>query len=271
VIAARDIVPPVLVRAVQRRRRRCVPYPTYEAAAAACGPGYHEAALCDVVFRKTVRYRDTLSDTAPLDLDEAALRMTLALSLASRGRELNVLDFGGACGAHYFLARAVLRDHPALRWTVVETAAMIDRARPLEDGCLRFVPEVQSAHRDGRGPDVVFSSGALQYVPDPCVALERLLACGAPIVLLLRTALSNDGDLVGVQTTRLSQNGPGPMPSNVDDATIRYPIVAASRRRFEEIVSRRYGIRHRFAQERGAYWFGGRPVEMHSWLLENRT
>ena len=40
-----------------------------------------------------------------------------------------VLDFGGAAGTHYFIAKSILSDDIALDWRVVETTQMVKQAQ----------------------------------------------------------------------------------------------------------------------------------------------
>lgn len=65
------------------------------------------------------------------------------------------------------------------------------------------------------GVDLLFSSGTLQYVPDPTSCLSSLLSVGATNLFIGRMALSSAGAFAQVQTSRLSDNGPGLMPSGL--------------------------------------------------------
>ena len=96
--------------------------------------GTEEDVKVTVVYEKTKRYRDLLMSQRPLVPDITALRTFVGLSLAISKKELNVVDFGGACGAHYFLAKALIGNRINLRWHVVETPTMANIARGLEDG-----------------------------------------------------------------------------------------------------------------------------------------
>jgi putative methyltransferase (TIGR04325 family) len=83
--------------------------------------GYEHSELVDVIFRKTVAF-------APRDMwPEMAGAAT-------------VLDFGGACGLHYKQAQS-----SSVRWAVVETPAMAERARALASDKLRFFTSISDA------------------------------------------------------------------------------------------------------------------------------
>ena len=88
---------------------------------------YEDADLVETVFRKTVAAR------AAQPIDAVTAKLALAWLIGSPRR---VLDFGGACGGRYFALRDLI---PAdVTWHVVETPAMVARARELEDDRLRF-------------------------------------------------------------------------------------------------------------------------------------
>jgi hypothetical protein len=49
----------------------------------------------------------------------------------------SVLDFGGGCGIHYKQAKS-----PDVRWAVVETRMMVDRASELATDKLKFFADI---------------------------------------------------------------------------------------------------------------------------------
>src|SRR5260370_29784385 len=85
--------------------------------------GYDEPDLVEVIFQKTRAY-DPHGDWPEM------------VGFSS------VLDFGGGCGLHYKLAR---RQSPDIRWAVVETPAMLERASELATEKLRFFTDISDA------------------------------------------------------------------------------------------------------------------------------
>jgi hypothetical protein len=82
-------------------------FPDFAAALAACGPGYDDADIADVVAHKTA---------LPVDhrmyAPEQAINSILAVGIAAAevtDRPLTVLDFGGGCGFHYFRVVPTIR------------------------------------------------------------------------------------------------------------------------------------------------------------------
>jgi putative methyltransferase (TIGR04325 family) len=164
--------------------------------------GYEQPELIEVIFQKTKAYRPNTA------WDESAK---------------TVLDFGGGCGLHYKEARL------DARWAVVETAAMVQRAKELATEQLQFFASVKAA-ADWLGEiDLMHSNGALQYTQDPEAVLNDLVSLRAKIMLWRRVSLSAS-KRVGLQTTRLVDNGPGRV--NIKNKLVTYPVTQISEKDF---------------------------------------
>lgn len=194
-------------------------YPDYASALAACGQGYSDADIADVIAYKA---------KFPLDVaqyfPEPALNTLVALGIASgtiTSRPLSVLDYGGGCGFHYFQAERVFGP---MRWAIVESEPMATRASEVGQGRFVAFSGIGPACAWLGNPDLVHTSGTLQYVPDPIASLEELLALRAPYLMLARFPVWSGETKVGTQTSHLSGNGIGPMPAHVRDRVVRYPI-----------------------------------------------
>lgn len=155
--------------------------------------GYEQPELVDLIFRKTVAFKPAA------DWPEIAGAST-------------VLDFGGGCGLHYKQAAS-----PDVRWAVVDTPAMVARARELSTDHLQFFTTIKDAAA-WLGPiDVVHSNGAIQYAPNPSEILRDLCALRATKMLWYRVLLGEGRD---VQTSYLGDNGPGTIP--VAEKVVRF-------------------------------------------------
>jgi hypothetical protein len=129
--------------------------------------GYENPELVEVIFQKTKVFRPTETWT---EIDGAR----------------TVLDFGGGCGIHYKMMQS-----PSVRWAVVETPAMADRASEIATENLRFFSSISDAAAWLGVIDVMHSSGALQYARDPVGALRELCSLDAKVMLWKRVALSD--------------------------------------------------------------------------------
>lgn len=214
-------------------------YASYEEALAATGSsGYQQQQLVSVVCEKTRVLQEYLNQGGSLDL--SALRPLVGILLARQGSPadvpLNVIDFGGAAGAHYFSARRVLSPEFKLRWTVIETEAMADAASSLWPGHeeLRFATLDSFVEGQTKANplqlDLVLTSSALQYTPNPLRTLRTLLNLRAQSLFITRTPFSDlETTVITVQKSRLADNGPGPLPRRFTDCDMLYPITFLSK------------------------------------------
>lgn len=193
--------------------------------------------------------------------------LALAVVAARRGDHLTCLDFGGAAGAHYLLAKDLFGDRVSFQWNVVETSVLAGlAARRMAGDELRFFSDLGAAAASP--PDLLISSGTLQYMPDPIEQLKVLTAVGAGHIFLTRLALA-DVPLekrVIVQKTTLSRNGPGKLPPGFVDEPVSYPATFVDRQEFERVLSENYKIELVFLEDRGTFTIGKEPVSMYGYL-----
>jgi putative methyltransferase (TIGR04325 family) len=218
-----------------------------EAAAHCEGFGYETTELVELIFQKTEAYRARCSRSGPptMGLPESLLLAALGMAIGRDPGVVRVLDFGGACGAHYFLTRAIFPGSPRLDWRVVETPAMFARAAALGDDELRFFPSIEAATEGFDDVDVVHSSSALQYTANPAEVLDSLLNLKAPMIVLTRLPLTTAAaPRIEIQESRLIDNGPGPVPPGIQvaDKRARYPITFLPQAAFEAQFARAYAL-----------------------------
>jgi putative methyltransferase (TIGR04325 family) len=156
--------------------------------------GYESEELVETIFDKTIAY-DPAGD------------WPLVAGISS------VLDFGGGAGLHYKLAR---KQAPDIRWAVVETPAMARRARQLATNRLMFFSDIHEA-ADWLGEiELMHSNGAIQYVPEATETIRTLCAIRPSMMAWYRVPISDADAKAEVQTSFLSDNGPGSLPTSKD-------------------------------------------------------
>jgi putative methyltransferase (TIGR04325 family) len=257
----RDFVPPIVYQLknslVQRGKVTDVHFPVYSSyheAEIACGDlGYEQEELVDVVFQKTMIFREQLFTQGELILTEAYAQSMIGLLYTLNFRKIqavNVLDFGGACGAHYFFMRAALGKETRLNWHVVETPAMAGKAKIFETDELRFFYDITTARKAFPADvDYFHSSGTIQYTPNPENTLKEIFASQAKYIMLNRLALSSGKkEIITIQESMLSENGSGPLPVGVQDKLCRYPVVYYPKQKLEELLREKYSIILRFGE-----------------------
>ena len=232
-------------------------FASFEDALTACtGAGYDDEQIAAVVLWKTKIYRELLKQDFP-KLTANQARQILGASLAITDHRLSVLDFGGACGVHYFLAEKIFGNTVDLNWTVVETPSMCSKAREFESDQLRFLESIDAATADGRKYDLTFVSGSLQYVSNPYQTLARLIACESPHLFLTRTALTTTGsECILIHESTLGRHGRGGPLKTAPDIKTQCPVVIARQDKIEEILSARYQIVMEFPEAMEGYKVG---------------
>jgi hypothetical protein len=169
--------------------------------------------LISAIARRIFPPTETLEGYAEPELVEVIFQKTKAYAPHGDWPEMegvsSVLDFGGGCGLHYKLAR---RQSPDIRWAVVETPAMLERARELATEKIQFFTDIADAQNWLGTIDVMHSNSVLQYAPDPEETLKRLCRLGARRMIWERIALSKAHVEREIQSSLLSDNGPGSLP-----------------------------------------------------------
>jgi hypothetical protein len=147
--------------------------------------------LISAITRRIFPPTETLEGYAEPDLIEVIFQKTRAYDPHGDWPEMagvsSVLDFGGGCGLHYKLAR---RQSPDIRWAVVETPAMLERASGLATEKLQFFAAISDAQKWLGAIDVMYSNSVLQYTPDPEDTLKRLCDLRARRMIWERITLS---------------------------------------------------------------------------------
>lgn len=263
----KELLPPMLIRALKKAQQpRTRIYESYEASASDCqNNAYQAQEIVQVVVEKNIRFKNALRSQSVLD--HGTLRTLISLGLSNVHGRLNVIDFGGGGGYHYTVATKALGTSFPIRWNVVETPAMVKAAKRMEIDGLKFFEDTKAAANDLGEVDLVFASGSLQYCPNPLSFLQKLVDVGGRHLFITRTPFSEgDDDIVSKQTSKLSSNGPGPMPDGFKDMDVAYPITYASKKAVEKLLSEKYEIRFSIAEDEGAFEVDGKLMGMSGYF-----
>ncbi|MBR0831516.1 hypothetical protein JQ596_39030 [Bradyrhizobium manausense] len=180
-----------------------------QAVAGAVIEGYEHRDLVEAIFRKTVAYEP--AGDWPLIADTKT-----------------VLDFGGGAGLHYKVARQQTVD---VRWAVVETPTMVRRASELATDRLRFFDSLKEAADWLGAVDLMHSNGAIQYVPNAIETFRGLCAAQPARMVWYRVPIGEADAEPEVQTSYLSDNGPGSL-GIAKDKLVKYTRRRISRQAF---------------------------------------
>ncbi len=141
------ILPPLLFDALDKRLQKKEIYKNYSDAIKHCSTpdGYETDDIVRVVFEKTLRHKGDIEAKSSVHLGNLeAFALTCFVHLMDRKR-INVIDFGGGCGSHFFTFRHFLPKNITLNWFVVETPAMVRYAKQFENEHLKFYDDLDLA------------------------------------------------------------------------------------------------------------------------------
>jgi putative methyltransferase (TIGR04325 family) len=243
-------------------------YPTYVDALRQCsGDSYLSSDIAKIVAAKTRILAASLRDRAAIDFTATSVLSLTAILHLLRSEQVpvvRVIDFGGACGAHYFQVRAALPDATPLKWAVVETPTMVSAAKEFESDELHFFEDLPTAKSWVVDADLTHSSSTLPYTSEPFEWLKRLIGLSSKYLLLTRMNMTEgDRDIIFVQPSMLSWNGVGKMPAGFLDREVLYPNTAFRKAAFESMIAEKYQILMRFDDPGSARRIGGVSLVGH--------
>jgi len=265
----KDFIPPIILKAgnkiLSKKKDNGIieeVYDSYQSAQTKCVTGdYQNVELCNMIADKTILFRDSLIQQ-PNTLNATNVFLLAAINnirINDSLKSMTILDFGGACGAHFFEIRKFLPETFQLKWIVVETPQMVlsAKSKKIETKELAFVDSLDNLPTI----DFIYSSCALHYTSKPYEFLENLLKIGVNSILFNRMMFNeNDKDLITIQKSSLSKNGPGPMPKKYTDKIMSYPLTTFSFIKFNSIVLKKYKLTWVFNEGTGSYEIGNEPI-----------
>ena len=249
----KELLPPIVLKLAKKKLTATNEYGSY-AEALKHADGYEDKVLTKVIVAKGLLFAKNIQVSKELDFYCMRTFAGLAASLDEK-KTLTVIDFGGAAGAHYFMAKLLLKDTVKLDWRVIETPSMVNEARRqgLENDELHFFSELNAATKKGQ-IDLVFASGSVQYTSDPYTFLKELCAINAKSFMLTRTPITEKPCII-LQYSKLSENGIGAIPKalHIKDRSISYPVTMLDRAKVEAILANFGELVLKVSEEKSAY------------------
>ena len=203
--------------------------------------GYDSELIGNVVIKKNQRYRIQMLNPNFM-YPQSLVRPLIPLAYITQ-KHVRVLDFGGGGGAQYFATSNLLSPSRVFDWRVIETAAIVNQSSNLANDQLEFYKSIGEAISDGFSPNLVMASSSLEYTKNPMETLRELINLDADFLYLTRSALTLEPDLITAeQSTRLKDNGPGPLPDEFKDCDVNYWIRILPMSLVREELSKKYEL-----------------------------
>lgn len=195
---------------------------------------YEDPELCKMIAAKTRIYQEKLN-TSPYDLNAPQsflLSVIQKILLEKKESALNIVDLGGACGAHYFEIKRLIPARIKLNWFIIETEEMVRAAHEIEKANEGLYFRSDLKQLDIK-PHLIHSSSTLQYIGKPYSMIEQLKSMETEYLFFNRMMFNlSETDLITIQQSQMADNGPGPMPAGFQNKLIRYPHTNLSYKRF---------------------------------------
>ena len=262
---AKEIIPPILYRAIRGKAARSLPeFGSWnEANKASTENAYEHSKLTKLIFDKSVAYRDKLSEGI-ISINNSEIQTLTALGIvisqSQHSEKITVIDYGGACGAHYFLAKHIF-SATKFDWRVIETPSMVKVARDIESNELHFFDDIEHAIKNADSIHLIHSSGTLQCIPEPYKTLEHLVNIKPNFMLFSRLGVTPESsEIITVHQHMMSANGPGPAPKNFKDQICIYPFQYPIRNKIESILSDDYSIEFMNNDPSGRFSVGSHEI-----------
>ena len=271
----KELMPPIIYRTLEKIKKgnEFKSYLSYQEALKFCTTdSYEQHELIEVIFKKTQRFTNKINSEIIAIGETSAYNLISMINpvIENHSKQINVLDFGGACGAHYFQLRHLIDKNLRINWVVVETPAMVAQAKALETDELSFYSNFNEAIEKLGTVDLLHTSGTLQCVDAPLMYLEKILNCNAKWLLFNRLGLNKiDRDAITIHASKLSWNGIGELPEGYTDKLIKYPFTFISEKVFLEKVQNKYSLVAKFLDQSGMKVIKGEEIVGYGLLCKN--
>jgi putative methyltransferase (TIGR04325 family) len=251
-----------IIGKIYRRTPVLKTYPSYEDALKDATPyGYEDKELVNIILEKTKLYQKKLAESTSVNIDFKTANLLLSLFYTYQSQTIHVLDFGGACGAHYFEVRKLLPAHFRLKWVVVETPTMVTLANSLANEELSFEDDLDRAIGYLGSVDLLHTSGTLQYVNDQLSFLKRLIDVKANYLLINRMGFTLDNQpIIIIHQSYSNEHGVGQLSYPTPSTIIKTPYTFMPKKDFDEIIAPKYELLLEFADDSGIFPVNQNPM-----------
>ncbi len=210
---------------------------------------YNSKKLTDVVIEKNIIYNKNLIKKFEFQQSRIILAFYRAYN---KSLTFNIIDFGGGGGQNYFLLKKIIDHRIKLKYHIVETSSMCNSGKKIENHELKFFLSIEDSIKGIENSiDLVFSSSALQYCDNQEQILKQLCSIKSNFIFITRTGFTeNSKPIKFIQTSKLSENGPGPLPAGFQDMNIKYVVSLMNLNKAKDIIQENYDIEFELIEDK---------------------
>jgi putative methyltransferase (TIGR04325 family) len=194
---------------------------------------YESSMVCKYRFEK---FSNFLKDGGNLFSSPSATVLLFSVALYLKNNQSTVprlIDYGGACGESIILLSKLFGDDIFMNSWICESPQQVKESHNWDfANQMQFTSDLDSVLQKNN-IDIFFTSGTIQYLPDPYEALEAVAHAKVPIVALTRNNFSFKPKIVAQKST-LSMNGTGQHIEKYGNPAIYYPNKSISKTRISQ-------------------------------------
>lgn len=233
---------------------------------------YENEDLVNIIYEKTLLWKKKLQNEDKIILDYNNLQILSSILIASTNNNINLLDFGGSFGTHYFLLKYFLNKinkNLLFSWNIIENSTIVRKSKILSTQDLKFFNSINEINYSDNVFDLVIISGVLQYLPEPFKYLDEIINTKSKYILINRIPLfDNNKSKIAVQHSNLSMNGPGELPPGIKDIRIKYPIHLLPKSLILEYLSANYVLITTFIDNKRKYYYKSKALNIYGFLFK---
>lgn len=233
-VLIKDLLPPILLKFRRNRLQKYGYFGNYSSwdQAESASAGYAAEIILTRVREAMLKVK---SGTAAYQRDSVIFDQIhyswpvlagLLRAAALNQNKLNLIDFGGSLGSHYYQCQPFLKGLDELQWNVVEQENFVRCGQELfANQQLKFYFDIDSCLQETQ-PNLILLSGVIQCLPQPYVFLTQLLNYNFKHIIFDRVPFNSaPGDRLTVQR----------VPPEIYDAS--YPVWFLDYPRFLDILA----------------------------------
>lgn len=231
-------------------------FKSFDEAKAQCS-GYDENHILNRIKETTGKVRDgnAVYERDGILYDEVQVNHTLLsilLLVAGRnGNKLTLIDFGGSLGTSYYQCIKYLSHLVELSWCIIEQENYVEAGKKsFENDHVKFYYNIEECISDGKNPDILLISSALQYIKEPYQLLDHLQTFNVPYLML---------DLVGYNDTEDDRITIQKVPPIFYGIEASYPCTFFGKNKLENQLRKNYELELDFISEYQKYYINFKP------------
>jgi len=250
-ISYKDLFPPIVIKILKKvlHKNKLSHFNSFKETQKTCASskdGWQYNELCQMVGDKTVIHKNSIKK--PYNVHPTYLFLGGALTKfhSEYERKINILDFGGSCGAVYFDIRPLLGDKVKLEWNVVDLPEMIQSAKThnLMNAELQFFDTIENVPAT---IDIIHTSSTLHYAENAYEIIQKFVNMNAKYILFNRMLFNEtENDFFIVHHSGYGGIGPGKIPVGYKDKNIDFPVMIMSFKKFSKLLEEKYELEWEF-------------------------